>query len=252
MEKRVCIFVDGENLRHSIVDLFPSFNQHDYLPKSANWAEFFDWVAEKVSDSRGERVRTYWYVVQNIDFAPYGLTSARKDKDLDHLTKIICKDKGIKEKWSLKKPDEQKKYITYIADDMEKNKDKMQKRFGGWVDIQGGIENDHKSIEFRRAGSIRYNLYNQTLGSEKSVDVKLATDLIKLKDIYDIAVIVSGDQDYVPAVDAIKDFGKHVVNVSFVKEDGYMLPVGARRLNQSTDWCLEVKHSDLKTFLNLP
>ena len=33
--KRVCIFVDGENFRNSIVELFPTFKQHDYLPKTA-------------------------------------------------------------------------------------------------------------------------------------------------------------------------------------------------------------------------
>src|SRR3989338_4535109 len=88
MEKRVCIFVDGENLRHSIVDLFPNFNQYDYLPKSAKWAEFFDWIAEQVSNKHGERIRTYWYVVENIDFSPFGLDHASKDLKL--LTNVIC------------------------------------------------------------------------------------------------------------------------------------------------------------------
>lgn len=83
------------------------------------------------------------------------------------------------------------------------------------------------------------------------MDIKLATDLIKLKDIYDVAVIVSGDQDYVPAVDAIKDFGKHTVNVAFLTEQNRLLPGGAKRLNQSTDRSMEIKHLDLKKYLNL-
>src|SRR3989338_1737838 len=212
MSKRVCIFVDGENLRHSICDLFQEFNEFDYLPKSANWTAFFYWIAKEVTDDKPERVRTYWYVVENIDFSPFELNRARKD--IVSLTNILSKRQKIQEELSrTSSKDEKIKILNEIADDLEEREHQMQKRFSGWTNIQGGIESNHKSVEFRRAGSIRYNLYEQSLGSEKCVDLKLATDLVRLKDIYDIAVIVSGDQDYVPAVDAIKDFGKHVVNV---------------------------------------
>jgi hypothetical protein len=100
--------------------------------------------------------------------------------------------------------------------------------------------------------AIQYNLFNEELGPEKAVDVKLATDMIILKDIYDIAVIVSGDQDYVPAVRVIKDFGRHVVNVAFETRGGKLLPGGAWRLNQITDWSLKIRYEDFKKFLNLP
>ena len=82
----------------------------------------------------------------------------------------------------------------------------MRARFDGWTTIQNNISVNHESIEFRRAGAIRFNLFNESLGKEKAVDVKLAIDLLMLREIYDTAVIVSGDQDYVPAVQAAKDF----------------------------------------------
>jgi len=48
--KRVCIFVDGENLRHAIIDLFQGiFDQIDYLPKNAQWGKFYDWLAKQAS-----------------------------------------------------------------------------------------------------------------------------------------------------------------------------------------------------------
>jgi hypothetical protein len=46
----------------------------------------------------------------------------------------------------------------------------------------------------------------------------------------------------VPAVQAVKDRGKHVINVSFLKKSGGVLPGGARRLNQATDRVIEVPH----------
>jgi uncharacterized LabA/DUF88 family protein len=62
-------------------------------------------------------------------------------------------------------------------------------------------------------------------------------------------VIGSGDQDYVPAVQAVKDSGKHIVNVSFLKRDGRVLPGGARRLNQNTDSTIEMEYNDVRKFM---
>ena len=44
MNHQVCVFVDGENFRHVICDLFSDFDRRDYLPKTARWAELFDWL----------------------------------------------------------------------------------------------------------------------------------------------------------------------------------------------------------------
>lgn len=127
----------------------------------------------------------------------------------------------------------------------------MSKRFGGWTSIQEGIATRHDAIEFRHAGAIQYDLFRRSFGQEKAVDVKLASDLIVLRDIYEVAVILSGDQDYVPAVQVVKDSGRRVVNVSFQTRSGRLLPGGARRLNQVTDRSLIVTHNDLARYLRL-
>lgn len=127
----------------------------------------------------------------------------------------------------------------------------FRKRFDGWRNIQDGICNKHRSIEFRRAGAIHFNTFKSRLGREKAVDVKLATDMVLLHDIYDVAVIVSGDQDYVPAVQAIKDKGKRVVNIAFKERSGKLLPGGARRLNQVTDDRISISYEKCKEFLEI-
>ena len=241
--KKVCIFVDGENLRHSIGNLFPNFNRSDYLPV-ADWGNFFDWIACEVAGSNAERIRTYWYVVQNIDFAPFDLNSARKNAT--YLTTLLSKDEYMRQVISDAQQEERNTLIQKMADELQTGQHILEKRFAGWTSIQNEIARKYDAIEFRRAGSIRYDLFKREFGSEKAVDIKLATDLIKLKDMYDVAVIMSGDQDYVPAVEAIKDFGKHTVNVAFLTENDRLLPGGAKRLNQSTDWSIEVKHVDSK------
>jgi uncharacterized LabA/DUF88 family protein len=47
---------------------------------------------------------------------------------------------------------------------------------------------------------------------EKGIDVMLVTDLLHFawNDLYDIAVLVSGDSDFAYALQAIKNMGKHV------------------------------------------
>lgn len=54
---------------------------------------------------------------------------------------------------------------------------------------------------------------------EKGVDVALATDLIGMawEDAYDVAILVSGDADYVGAVSKVMSKGRNVEIASFLK-----------------------------------
>ncbi|HEX6904474.1 MAG TPA: NYN domain-containing protein [Thermoanaerobaculia bacterium] len=54
---------------------------------------------------------------------------------------------------------------------------------------------------------------------EKGIDVRVATDMLwqAHNNVYDTAILVSGDADYVPAVEAVKAIGKHV-EVAFVNQ----------------------------------
>ena len=62
-------------------------------------------------------------------------------------------------------------------------------------------------------------------------------------------VIVSGDQDHSPAVRAVKDAGKRVINISFVNEDGRSISSDARRLNELTDQTIEYLYRPFRDFL---
>lgn len=94
-------------------------------------------------------------------------------------------------------------------------------------------------------------LFQRQLGQEKAVDVKLACDMLMFRQIYDVAIIVSGDQDYVPAVEIAKDSGKEVFNVAFRKMSGALIPGGARQLNIKTDDSFGVPYDDLKRHMGL-
>ncbi len=60
---------------------------------------------------------------------------------------------------------------------------------------------------------------------EKSIDVKLAVDMVKYAAMnqYDVAILVSGDGDYTPAVETVKEMGKHVECAFFPQETSSQL-----------------------------
>ena len=249
MTRRVCVFVDGENFRHSIVKLFLDFSNDDYLPSDANWGELFNWFVQQACDG-GRRVRTYWYVVENLDPRPFHLPNPAHNPE--KLQEVLCRNPETKKELSeIGDGDELQKKLTQIYSRFSTRRGKKRKRFEGWQNVHNRIAAAHPAIEFRKAGSLRHDLYSDSLGPEKAVDVKLAVDLIMLRDIYDVAVIVSGDQDYVPAVEEVKNSGKEVINVAFKTSNDRLLPGGAVRLNQTTDWNLEIPYDDLKAHLNL-
>lgn len=243
--QRVCIFVDGENLRHSLIDLFqPEFRREDYLP-TARWEELFDYLAEQ--SGAATRVRTYWYTVRHLDFKPWKLPEAP-----EALLTLVCKHKPFADRINAAlTPQERLDKARQIGEDVKTLRTRIQQRFEGWTAVQDNIARRVNALEFRRAGALTYDLFSQDFIAEKAVDVQLATDLLELRDIYDVAVIVSGDQDYVPAVQAIKDSGKRVMNVCFQKRDGHLLPGGARRLNLCTDSVIEFPYATLRSFMNL-
>lgn len=246
MSERVCVFVDGENFRHVICDLFTDFDPRDYLPKNAEWGAFFDWLVSEVAPS-GRRLRTYWYVIEFIDFFPYKLPHA--DKDPEKLRRVLSKYEPLEEELRTLSGSALVEKMKNRVSGLREKQGRMRRRLDGWTTLQNAISVRHPAVEFRRAGGIRYNLFDESLGQEKAVDVKLAADLIMLRDIYDIAVVVSGDQDYVPAVQVIKDCGKRVINVSFETRSGKLLPGGAWRLNQASDWGLRVPYDAFRKYL---
>ena len=256
---RTCIFVDGENFRYSIGDLFDPkssrfpetkilsspFKRDDYLPKNAEWGDFFDYISENSSPGNSQRIRTYWYVVNEVNSWPPLLTKRAENEQDEKIGKWRARNQN-----SIIKHGMDDDSTESIMEKLRKRKYLIESKFGGFRTIHRGITNKHKAVEFRYSGEISYDLFSRKLGTEKTVDVNLAVDMLQMRDIYDTAVIISGDQDYLPAVQAVKNAGKTVVNVAF-SANGVLLPGGAKRLNECTDWSLTVDYRTFAQYLGL-
>ena len=70
-----------------------------------------------------------------------------------------------------------------------------------------------------RLGRLVYVNWPNTPPFEKGIDIQLTTDLLthSYKDNYDVAILVTGDSDYVGALQAVKDNGKHIEVALFGK-----------------------------------
>ncbi len=90
------------------------------------------------------------------------------------------------------------------------------------------MEEDFERIEFRYFGVLKLDptgTWTDDKGAtrigrrvgEKGVDVALAVDLYRFSEHYDHAILISGDYDYVPAIQAVKDRlrGITIVPVSY-------------------------------------
>jgi uncharacterized LabA/DUF88 family protein len=71
-----------------------------------------------------------------------------------------------------------------------------------------------------RLGRLVYHNWPNSPPYEKGVDIQLATDMIthSFKNNYDVAVLVAGDNDFVGALQSVKDNGKNVEVALFGKE----------------------------------
>ena len=71
-----------------------------------------------------------------------------------------------------------------------------------------------------RLGRLVYSNWPSSPPYEKGVDILLATDMLthSFRGNYEVAILVAGDNDYVGAIQAVKDSGKNVEVALFGKE----------------------------------
>lgn len=101
--------------------------------------------------------------------------------------------------------------------------------------------NDVPYTELRIGRLVYYNWPNSP-PYEKGVDVQLATDMLthSFKNNYDVAILVAGDNDFVGALQSVKDNGKHVEVALFGKEST------SQRLRTVADRVIKINSRFLK------
>jgi len=166
MKKRAVVLIDGENFRYSLKSLFPG--QFKYLPKKADWPTLF--TLPLAEDH--ELIRIYWYVVDSLHFRPFEIPDS--DGDFERLLKKVVTTKLE----LIRNADRRTLYLVEKREQLKQIRATIRERFSDWRRDQDRISHNHDFLEFRRCGSIVYNLLTNSFEKEKGVDVKLAIDLL--------------------------------------------------------------------------
>ncbi|MDO5862513.1 MAG: NYN domain-containing protein [Thermoplasmata archaeon] len=92
--------------------------------------------------------------------------------------------------------------------------------FDGVGSFVNGVDRTKKFHDFLRYSGFRVverDSYDSETREQKEVDVAMACKMVvhALNDHYDVAIVVSGDRDFVPAVSEVQAAGKRVEVASF-------------------------------------
>lgn len=111
-------------------------------------------------------------------------------------------------------------YNVPVNQNEEPDRYKIQQRFFSFLDKVPYLE----TVLGRLVRRERTNVCSKckhteriVFHNEKGIDVNIAVDMLIMgyKNIYDTAILISGDGDFDKAIKGVKDIGKHVENAYF-------------------------------------
>ena len=97
-----------------------------------------------------------------------------------------------------------------------------------------GMARLHDKLRYLGFRIIARESYDELRQEQKEVDVALACEMIAhaFRDNYDIAILVSGDRDFVPAIQHVQASGKRVEVAAFADSVGRELRKSADRFHE--------------------
>jgi len=220
---KTVIFVDGENFRNNLRHFgFQSTPPHPTNPtyeleeRHFLWREFFADIIDKFDTSttwQHRLVRVYWYYAASI--SPWKENQRRAQQIVNKYSSTINLTIGDVHRLAKEWYARERRYFEKLREEVFSN-----------------IQNKTGFLEFKYVGQyvvrpyqvykleshpqhgITYLGYQQ---GEKGVDVGIAADMIEKMPHYDVAILVSGDADFLPAVKYLKEHLKHVYQFSLAK-----------------------------------
>lgn len=238
MTHRFLMFVDGSNLFGVGKHLDVEFNDYDSLFRYLFESSLKEWQVSFRSGATpaAQLVRVYWYVVGSID--EWDLSDPKAQA---HLRRQFDQDREVRPLWlkqaaqSLTEKGSETQPAA-VADeawalcfrDFEDWYKRKQEILEGMNRFHYAVEASTDFIEIRRVGHWKVDFLHKAL-FEKGVDTSFAVDMATMLDAYDVALLISGDADGIPSVKYVKNSGRQVGAVEFLK--GYPPEQRAKNLS---------------------
>jgi len=221
---RTVIFVDGRNFWYNLrkfkfVTDAGGAEERDYCldEKHFCWKGFFEGAIRKFNDItkwNHRLIRTYWYFAETVtrfnrwDEGAQHIVEQYQGKFPD-LTEDVVHE--LAEQWyaGFRKQHQDARDVIY--EEIQRRVPFLEFRFVGMLFV-----NAYKQVSIEREANGKF-LYRAQIKGEKGVDAGIAVDMLAMLESYDVAVLVSGDADFIPVVKHLKERLKQVYQFSLAR-----------------------------------
>jgi len=221
MPKRTVVLVDGQNFKKNLQTFAfrtaPDQRAFRLDEKHFDWGKFFKAMITKFEAATGvehQLLRVYWYTADTITpFVPEEWRAEAVARDCRLRSPSLSSDDVLRlaEAWYRRERDNFIRAREDIYEQLQRRYDFLEFKFVGQYDVRPFLP---YLIERDTGGRVTYLGTRQ---GEKGVDVGIATDMIAKLPFYDVAILVSGDADFIPAVKHVKDHLRWVYQFSVAK-----------------------------------
>jgi uncharacterized LabA/DUF88 family protein len=223
-ELKTVIFVDGQNFKRNLQQL-------QFLPNGADvserkyrldekhflWQKFFQGLISKVdehTDREHTLIRAYWYNAGEITpfYEQWKYAEIISKRHIDKLPELTRgRVMELAKEWYNRERRNFDAARQKVLEQIQRRTDFLEFKYIGQYVVKPF--KDYK-LETMEDGTVHYQ--GTRLG-EKGVDLGMAIDMVAMMPNYDVAVLLSGDADFVPVVRYIKNNLKYVYQFSLAK-----------------------------------
>lgn len=226
MPLRTAIFVDGANFRGNLRDFSfasadsPTHRRYRLEESHFDWENFYSGILRKFDKVTGwdhQLIRVHWYYAESI--SPWINSHDQRSR---LAQQVVDRHPGISGLTPQRVIDLARRWYESERNYFERLRE----------DVFENIQRQTDFLEFRYVGQYQVHpfrvhrieqddnediIYRGVQVGEKGVDIGIAVDMIAKMPYYDVAILVSGDADFLPVVGYLKDHLKYVYQFSIAK-----------------------------------
>ncbi len=249
---KTVIFIDGQNFKKDLQKFRFKAAGHN-LPeyrldeKHFLWEDFFRQAISVLSDQTRiphRLLRVYWYNTQattplhRFDRAVKDIIDQYREIYPDLTPSLV---ESLAQRWHQHQRELLSRAKEEVFDDIQKRTSFLEFKYVGQLVLR-----PYKVKELlrdkEREGSF---LYQGTVEGEKGVDIGITIDMISKMAHYDAAVLISGDTDFIPLIQYLKDSLKLVYSLSLSRGEQGQLQLFSPQIKNAVDYFLVVPEKDM-------
>ena len=249
---KTVIFIDGQNFKKDLQKFRFKAAGHN-LPeyrldeKHFLWEDFFRQAISVFSDQTRiphRLLRVYWYNTQattplhRYDRAVRDIIEQYREIYPDLTPSLV---ESLAQRWHQHQRELLSRAKEEVFDDIQKRTSFLEFKYVGQLVLR-----PYKVKELlrdkEREGSF---LYQGTVEGEKGVDIGITIDMISKMAHYDAAVLISGDTDFIPLIQYLKDSLKLVYSLSLSRGEQGQLQLFSPQIKNAVDYFHVVPEKDM-------